>query len=123
MDKLEFSQARKKLHRTQQQLAELLGISLKAIHSYEQGWRPVPAHIERQIFFFLSKKNNDTSSSLPCWEVKQCGMKEECPAYEFSCGHLCWFICGTRCDCTEQLSAKEKIGICRSCDILKSLLE
>ncbi|MBC8208447.1 MAG: transcriptional regulator [Desulfobulbaceae bacterium] len=123
MDKIEFSQARKKLLRTQQQLADLLGVSLKAIHSYEQGWRPVPAHIERQLFFFLSKIRHEQPGDKPCWEIKKCGMKDDCPAYEFSCGHLCWFICGTRCDCTDKLNAKEKIAICRSCDILKSLLE
>lgn len=51
MDKKEFAQVRKKIGKTQKQLAALLGVSLKAIHSYEQGWRSIPSHIERQVFF------------------------------------------------------------------------
>jgi DNA-binding XRE family transcriptional regulator len=46
MRKEEFKYFRKRLNRTQKQIAELLGTSLKAIHSYEQGWRNVPAHVE-----------------------------------------------------------------------------
>ena len=45
MDDKEFLRARKILGKTQKQLAELLGTSIKAVHSYEQGWRTVPAHV------------------------------------------------------------------------------
>ena len=44
MDRKEFTYFRKRLNKTQKQLAELLGASLKAVHSYEQGWRAVPGH-------------------------------------------------------------------------------
>ena len=47
MDDKEFLRARKILEKTQKELAELLGSSIKAVHSYEQGWRTVPAHVER----------------------------------------------------------------------------
>ena len=56
MDDKEFLRARKILEKTQKELAELLGSSIKAVHSYEQGWRTVPAHVERQIFFFSPEK-------------------------------------------------------------------
>ena len=56
MDDKEFLRARKILGKTQKQLAELLGSSIKAVHSYEQGWRTVPAHVERQMFFLLAGK-------------------------------------------------------------------
>ncbi len=42
MDSVEFSLFRKKLQKTQKELAQLLGTSLKAIHSYEQAWRTIP---------------------------------------------------------------------------------
>jgi DNA-binding XRE family transcriptional regulator len=42
MDSKEFIYFRKKLNKTQKQMAQLLGTSIKAIHSYEQGWRTVP---------------------------------------------------------------------------------
>ncbi len=47
MDKETFSKARARLAKTQKELSELLGVSLKAVQSYEQGWRSVPVHIER----------------------------------------------------------------------------
>lgn len=56
MDSEKFLLARKKLGKTQKQLAELLGTSLKAVHSYEQGWRSVPAHVERQLFSWSRRK-------------------------------------------------------------------
>ncbi|BCL59624.1 helix-turn-helix domain-containing protein [Desulfomarina profundi] len=123
MIKEEFSIARKKLGKTQKQLAELLGMSLKTIHSYEQGWRTIPAHIERQIFFLLINQRGRKNSLTPCWEKKECDVKETCPAWEFQSGHLCWFLCGTKCDCTHDISQKEKIEICKQCDIFQALLE
>ena len=123
MIKEEFSIARKKLGKTQKQLAELLGMSLKTIHSYEQGWRTIPAHIERQIFFLLINQRGRKNSLTPCWEKKLCDVKETCPAWEFQSGHLCWFLCGTKCDCTHDISQKEKIEICKQCSIFQDLLE
>lgn len=122
MEKKEFAKGRKKLGKTQKQLAALLGVSLKAVHSYEQGWRKVPAHIERQMLFLLSSQIGNSQDRKPCWERKDCDRKEECPAWEFQSGHLCWFICGTLCDCTSERSCREKIEICKECEVLTSLL-
>ena len=52
-----FQASRQQLGRTQKQLSELLGTSLKSIQSFEQGWRNVPIHIERQVLFLLTLKN------------------------------------------------------------------
>jgi DNA-binding transcriptional regulator YiaG len=49
MEKKQFSEIRRHLGKTQLQMAQLLGISLKAIQSFEQGWRNIPGHIERQV--------------------------------------------------------------------------
>ncbi len=122
MDKKEFAKARKKLEKTQKQLAALLGMSLKAIHSYEQGWRSIPNHIERQLFFLLSSQRRNDEGRKMCWERKECDRKEECPAWEFQAGHLCWFLCGTLCDCTSGRSCKEKMEVCKECEVLRSLL-
>ncbi|MBI5556712.1 MAG: helix-turn-helix transcriptional regulator [Deltaproteobacteria bacterium] len=122
MNKLEFAKARKKLAKTQKELASLLGVSLKAIHSYEQGWRTIPSHIQRQIFFLLSSQRRQDANMKPCWERKNCQRRDQCPAWEFQAGHLCWFICGTLCDCTSDKSCKEKIEVCKECEVLTSLL-
>ena len=122
MTKEEFSLSRKKLGKTQKQLAELLGMSLKTIHSYEQGWRTIPTHIERQLYFLLINQRGRQDSLTPCWEKKHCEVKNQCPAWEFQSGHLCWFLCGTLCECTQDATQKDKLEICKACDIFTDLL-
>lgn len=118
-----FSKARAKLGKTQKQLAELLGVSLKAVQSYEQGWRSVPLHVERQLYFLLINQRNKTGGQRKdCWVRKRCPFKKECPAWEFRAGHLCWFLNGTMCECTSEKNWKNKIEICRDCEVLSSLI-
>ena len=125
MDSTEFKLLHKKLSKTQRQMAQLLGTSIKAIHSYEQGWRSIPHHVERQMFFLIFKLTGKGSSKKPCWKIKKCPaeFKEQCPAWEFKTGELCWFISGTICDGVVHENWKEKMKICRTCKIFKNLLE
>ena len=100
MDSKEFIRLRKKLNRTQKQMAQLLGISLKAIHSYEQAWRSVSAAVERQMYFLVSMMDKNRKGRKPCWAIKKCSpdQKKQCPAWEFKAGEFCWFINGTVCE-------------------------
>lgn len=122
MEGREFASMRKRLKKTQKQMAELLGCSVKAVHSYEQGWRPIPAYVERQVFFLVCRGMEDNLK--PCWDVKRCTaqVKEHCPAWEFQAGGLCWFVNGTMCEGQVQKGWKEKMAICRSCEVLAALL-
>ena len=124
MDSKEFSRFRKRLNKTQKQMAQLLGVSIKAVHSYEQGWRSVPAHVERQIFFLISRMRGSAKALKSCWVINKCSpeKKKKCPAWEFQAGKLCWFINGTICDGTIYKNWKEKMKLCRSCAVLKSFL-
>ena len=105
-------------------MAQLLGISIQAIRSYEQGWRKIPIHIERQVFFLIAmmKRNNDHDS---CWTINDCPdeLKIKCPAWEFKAGEYCWLINGTYCKGTAQTNWEEKMNICRTCKVITSLLE
>ena len=125
MDSSEFIKFRKKLDKTQQQIAELLGVSVKAVHSYEQGWRNVPTHVERQLYFLLSRRKHGQESNQPCWTIKKCPSerKKRCPAWEFQAGKFCWFINGTICECKAQQSWKDKIKICKECEVFQALLD
>jgi len=122
MKDTEFSFFRKKLGKTQKQMAQLLGTSIKAIHSYEQGWRSIPVHVERQLYFLITRKLVGKKSVSPCWKSRSCPQekREQCPAWEFSTGDLCWFINGTICDGTVHDSWKEKMKLCRDCDVFKA---
>lgn len=125
MNSEQFSAFRKKLGKTQKQMAQLLGVSIKAIHSYEQGWRSIPVHVERQLYFLIYRKifGNDDRHQ-PCWVVRSCPqeLRQQCPAWEFSTGDLCWFINGTICDGIVHTSWKEKMKLCRTCDVFKVIL-
>ena len=125
MDSREFAILRRKIGKTQKQLSQLLGTSVKAIHSYEQGWRSIPAHVERQLFFLSFQRIINSKSRKPCWVVKQCPpeRKKQCPAWEFKTGKLCWFICGTICQGAPHENWQEKMKLCRACKVFRSLLQ
>ena len=120
MESADFIAIRKRLDKTQKELAELLGSSLKAVSSYEQGWRTIPGHVERQLLFLFSKKVELKDQN--CWDLTKCpaDKKENCPAWEFNSGNLCWFINGTICEGHVHSSWKEKMENCRVCKVFKS---
>ncbi len=124
MTKEEFVSFRKKLKKTQKQLAQLLGVSAKAIHSYEQGWRSIPSYVERQMIFLVTRNHRSRGAEKQCWVINNCPeeRKNECPAWEFKSGDLCWFINGTICSGTVYKDWNEKIKICRACEALASKL-
>ena len=124
MESKEFSRLRKKLDKTQKQIAQLLGTSVKAVHSYEQGWRTVPAHAERQMYYLASRVRGGEEEVEPCWDIKNCPeeRKKQCPAWEFNAGKICWFINGTICEGSIQKNWEEKMKVCRSCEVLSPLM-
>ncbi len=123
MDKKEFSQIRHHLGKTQKQMAQLLGTSPKAIQSFEQGWRSVPVHTERQVLFLMALKYSQKKTARPCWVIRRCSeeTRHKCPAWEFQAGHLCWFINGTICQGKVQKSWQEKMKLCRQCKVYSSV--
>ena len=125
MDSKEFLYFRKRLNKTQKEMAQLLGTSVKAVHSYEQGWRSVPAHVERQVFFLAAGKRGGGKRQKSCWVIKKCpaDLRDQCPAWEFKAGHLCWFINGTICEGTVQKDWHMKMKMCRGCEVMRSLLD
>ena len=124
MEKKQFSEIRRHLGKTQRQMAHLLGVSLKAIQSFEQGWRNIPVHIERQVLFLLASKKSPPQKERPCWVIRKCpmGIRQNCPAWEFQVGNLCWFINGTICQGRTQESWQKKMKICRQCKVFQTMV-
>ncbi|HCY85782.1 MAG TPA: transcriptional regulator [Desulfobacteraceae bacterium] len=118
MDSQKFKIVRARLEKTQKELAQLLGISVKAIHSYEQGWRKIPHHVERQLLFLLSRVIGKTDAPN-CWDLNNCPETKlaKCPAWEFKSGDLCWFINGTKCSGEAHNSWENKMEECRTCNV------
>jgi hypothetical protein len=124
LDWKEFGSLRQKLSKTQKEMAELLGTSLKAVQSFEQGWRRVPVHVERQTLFLVSMKRGGAKNSPPCWDLRNCPLetRQACPAWEFNVGQLCWFINGTICRGKPHPSWGKKMKVCRRCEVFASAL-
>jgi len=124
MEIKEFKRFRQRMNKTQRQMAQLLGTSIKAIHSYEQGWRNIPVHVERQMLFLISRMKDNSKDRKPCWVIKKCPseIKKQCPAWEFQAGNLCWFINGTICCGGVCKDWEDKMKCCRSCEVFKSFL-
>ena len=123
MDRSEFSRARSRLGKTQAQMADLLRTSLKTLQSYEQGWRSIPAHAERQTLFLLSLKEGKNTQKA-CWTIRKCSpdIRLNCPAWEFKAGTFCWVINGTLCEGEPQGDWNGKMKICRSCEVMTAIL-
>ncbi len=119
MESQNFKILRARLGKTQKEMAHLLGISIKAIHSYEQGWRKIPHHVERQLLFLVSRTMGPAGNKPNCWDINQCpeNKLESCPAWEFRSGDLCWFINGTKCSGQAHTSWDKKMEECRTCDV------
>ncbi len=123
MDSAEFAEIRKKLDKTQKEIASLLGISLKAVCSYEQGWRSIPAHVERQLIFLLARRDHRHKTSPKCWDLRKCPgeKREKCPAWEYDAGEFCWFINGTICENATCKNWEKKILVCKNCVVMKNI--
>lgn len=124
MNSSEFSNIRHYLEKSQSQMARLLGISSRAVQSFEQGWRKIPAPTERQMLFLLSMKDAPSIEIKPCWQTKECDPKtrNKCPAWEFQAGHICWFINGTVCEGKVQETWQKKMRLCQQCKVFLPLL-
>jgi len=122
VDNREFSRARRLLGKTQAEIAQLLGVSAKAVQSYEQGWRDVPAHAERQLLFLLYLKRPPEGEQGPCWERTDCPPETRlnCSAWEFRADGICWFINGTICQGEVRVSWERKMQLCRRCEVYRS---
>jgi transcriptional regulator with XRE-family HTH domain len=128
MDGSAFARLRQALGRSQRELAELLGVSSKAVESYEQGWRNVPAHVERVLYFLLFKLYADDEGE-PCWVTQDCPdqTRSRCVAFIAKEGGYCWFFTGRLCARAELASGGSKgkagrLGGCYSCPVFSRRL-
>jgi DNA-binding XRE family transcriptional regulator len=121
----DLKRIRQALSKSQSQMAGILGISKRAVQSYEQGWRPTPLHVQKiaaMLLFLDWRSNNGTPE--PCWKVRGCDAKRRtcCPAYQFQAGDLCWLVNGTRCGDPQDATWDKKLPRCQQCEVTKAML-
>jgi transcriptional regulator with XRE-family HTH domain len=125
MQKEKFYQIRKRLNKTQKEMANLLGISIKTVESYEQGLRNIPVNVERIVYFLLFKLNMEKLNGKElCWDRKKCPetTRTNCIAWAAKEGFFCWFLTGKVCAHEELISSKST-GSCFHCSFFKDNLE
>lgn len=124
MDAKEFINIRKKLKKTQKEMAQLLGTSLKTVHSYEQGWRKIPYYVERHLYYLLFILENLNKQRIPCWEYRNCDEETRlrCPAWQLKNGAMCWFINGTYCSGVPKRNWEQKMSLCKECRVFTSCM-
>jgi transcriptional regulator with XRE-family HTH domain len=111
------------LGRTQEELAVALGVSAKAIQSYEQGWRNVPVRVVVQLLVLLALHEKRSADDLPCWKVRKCSQaaRAECPSYTMTEGRFCWFVAADQCR-PKRYNVKKDVLPCMECPVIRRLL-
>jgi DNA-binding XRE family transcriptional regulator len=119
-----IKQIRGMLGRTQQELASALGMSTKAVQSYEQGWRDAPVRVMIQLLVLLTLYRRQTLDDVPCWEIRKCsaGDRESCPAFTIGQGQFCYMIGADKCRIKAE-SDKEHLLPCMECPVVQRLLK
>lgn len=116
--------ARKAMGLTQQEMANLLGVSKKAVQSYEQGWRNTPANVERLCLMYLvGLRTASRRDMTPCWEALDCPRenRDRCIVWRLQRGDSCWMFTGTYCSGEPEEKWSRKLEICRKCEVLKRI--
>ncbi|OGV65866.1 MAG: hypothetical protein A2498_10010 [Lentisphaerae bacterium RIFOXYC12_FULL_60_16] len=111
------------LGRTQNELATALGVSEKAVQSYEQGWRAVPARVMIQLLVLLALYRKQTMDDIPCWEIRKCqpAQRDACASFTVGRGQFCWLIGSKTCRPPTSQS-HSPILPCMECPVVKRLL-
>lgn len=115
---------RKMLGRTQAELGAALGISTKAVQSYEQGWRRVPVHVLIQLLVLVDLNERSAQAEYaPCWQLRNCDpkLRETCAAFTMSVGRLCWSV-GSRACPAKPGDGDSDAFPCMSCPVVRRLL-
>lgn len=114
---------RKKMGLTQAAVAQALGVSIRAIQSYEQGWREVPTHIMVQLLVLAAAHHTGASERAACWDVTRCPPERQavCPCRRTD-GRLCWLVSGRVCAAPTS-SGPNDIERCMECAVIKQILK
>ena len=111
---------------SQREMAAVLGVSKKAIESYEQGWRKTPPHVEQMVLLQAILRRHPDLRKIPrCWSLNKCSLeiRKRCPSAKLKLAGFCWFITGTLCHGEPAGSWAAKRDRCLECQVMKGLLE
>jgi len=119
----DLRRAREVLGKSQTELSALLGVSTRAVQSYEQGWRPCPPYVQKLVgmLLMLHWRRAQKKSVAPCWKIHQCTKqsRSECPTYQYDCPDMCWLVTGDYCHGEKQKNWQSKLAKCMECEVMQ----
>jgi len=115
---------RGRLGLSQSQLANLMGLSPRAIQSYEQGWRDVPRTITAQLMTVLALHRGHADQGTPCWRLTGCPEEKRagCSASTVGRGRFCWLLAGRSCGPIKAAGSASGLP-CVHCVVFRNLLD
>lgn len=124
---IDLKAIRQELGLSQAALARLVGFSVRAIQSCEQGWRqPGPALEKAAILLLMAHRTRGRLNQFRCWEViPDCDLSRcaNCITYRSGQGHLCWYLSGTLCQQSREQPWEDKRRKCVNCKVFQTLLQ
>ena len=121
----EVRRARKAVHKSQAEFAALLGVSTRAVQSYEQGWRPTPIQVQRTagLLVYLNWQK-DHPKQKPCWSICRCtpSSREACIVHQMNAGNLCWMFADAA-PTTNGCTPEQKSAACAICPVTRDWLQ
>lgn len=106
------------------EVASFLGVSKKAIESYEQGWREIPDRVWKQLITTAAvQKEYPLRIHGRCWETTDCppSIRDTCYSYRKMHGHFCW-LTATNCCRNAHLGKHTGYLACMDCPSTRQFL-
>lgn len=82
------------------EVAAFLGVSKKAVESYEQGWRAIPDRVWKQLITTAAVQlGYPLERHRPCHELTHCpeASRAACFSYQQMRGRFCWMTAANSC--------------------------
>jgi DNA-binding XRE family transcriptional regulator len=116
---------RGKLGLSQSKLAAMLGVSSRAVQSYEQGWRAMPRPVASQLMTVLAIHCDHSNQSPPCWSLTGCPdeTRGRCQALKVGQGRFCWVLSGSVCGNRRAPGSAAGPQPCIGCVVMRNLLD
>jgi hypothetical protein len=108
---------------TQSETASFLGLSRKAIESYEQGWRNVPDAVWKELLTLAAVQRGYPTGYKPCRRVMGCSaeIRHTCFCSRKMGGFFCWMTAATNCR-RNHPELKRGLLTCVTCPVVRQFL-
>ena len=119
-----FRDLRSRMQWSRGEVASFLGVSRKAVESYEQGWRAVPDRVWKQLITTVALQHEyPLRQHSRCWELTGCPrtIRDECFSYQKMHGHFCWMTATNNCR-KAHLGAERGYLECVNCPVTLQFL-